>query len=136
MDNKLKNNMLFYKNNFIKQKSIEKGITVDEYNKKYLTVFGETCCLKSIGFISLDKSKIDSHICDYINVLEDDITTLSSIFNRYDILIICNVLDNDIHDMEQQLKKYDDGQEGFVQYQIDKELEIKEKLEKFYKEVM
>ena len=61
---------------------------------------------------------------------------VSDIFCQRDILIICNVLDNDIHDMIQQLKKYDDGQEGFVQYQIDKELEIKEKLEKIYKEVM
>ena len=61
---------------------------------------------------------------------------VSDIFCQRDILIICNVLDNDIHDMKQQLKKYDDGQEGFVQYQIDKELEIKEKLEKIYKEVM
>ena len=57
---------------------------------------------------------------------------VSDIFCQRDILIICNVLDNDIHDMKQQLKKYDDGQEGFVQYQIDKELEIKEKLEKIY----
>ena len=61
---------------------------------------------------------------------------VNDIFCQRDILIICNVLDNDIHDMKQQLRKYDDGQEGFVQYQIDKELEIKEKLEKIYKEVM
>lgn len=61
---------------------------------------------------------------------------VSDILCQRDILIICNALDNDIHDMKQLLKKYDDRQGGFVQYQIDKELEIKEKLEKIYKEVM
>lgn len=136
MKDKLKNNILFYKNNFVKQKSIEEGMTIDEYNKKYLTVFGETCCLESIGFTSLEKSKIDSHICDYIDVLEDDITILSSIFNGRDILTLYHILDNDINDMEQQLKKYGDDQEGFLQWQIDNELRIKDKIEKIYKEVM
>lgn len=61
---------------------------------------------------------------------------VSDIFCQQDILIMLNVLDNDIHDMIQQLKKYDDDWDGILQCQIDHELQIKEKLEKVYKEVM
>ena len=87
-------NFFYPKDNFIKHMSKEKNMTVKEYNDKYITLIGECCALDKIGFISVEKNKLPTQACSYIEHLEqqckkqkeviDKIMNLIKQYGKYD----------------------------------------------------